>query len=89
MFRNKLHNRYNANRAAVKYDPLPDSIAGCRAATRVDLRHHSDCWTQDPLDLVSDKFSPFEVYERERREPRIRFVTRERLQKFVDALSLE
>ena len=39
--------------------------------------------------LVSDKFSPFEVYERERREPRIRFVTRERLQKFVDALSLE
>jgi len=39
--------------------------------------------------LISDKFSPFEVYERERREPRIRFVTRERLQKFVDALSLE
>ncbi len=39
--------------------------------------------------LVSDKFSPFGVYERERREPRIRFVTRERLQKFVDALSLE
>lgn len=39
--------------------------------------------------LVSDKFSPFGVYEREKREPRIRFVTRERLQKFVDALSLE
>ena len=39
--------------------------------------------------LISDKFSPFEVYEREKREPRIRFVTRERLQKFVDALSLE
>ncbi len=39
--------------------------------------------------LVSDKFAPFEVYGRERREPRIRFVTRERLQKFVDALSLE
>lgn len=38
--------------------------------------------------LVSDKFAPFGVYERERREPRIRFVTRERLQKFVDALSL-
>jgi hypothetical protein len=39
--------------------------------------------------LISDKFSPFGVYEREKREPRIRFVTRERLQKFVDALSLE
>ena len=39
--------------------------------------------------LISDKFSPFGVYEKEKREPRIRFVTRERLQKFVDALSLE
>ena len=39
--------------------------------------------------LISDKYSPFGVYEREKREPRIRFVTRERLQKFVDALSLE
>jgi len=39
--------------------------------------------------LISDKFSPFGVYDREKREPRIRFVTRERLQKFVDALSLE
>ncbi|MGZ8755483.1 MAG: hypothetical protein ACXW15_09890, partial [Acidimicrobiia bacterium] len=38
--------------------------------------------------LISDKFTPFGVYEREKREPRIRFVTRERLQKFVDALSL-
>jgi len=39
--------------------------------------------------LISDKYAPFGVYEREKREPRIRFVTRERLQKFVDALSLE
>ncbi len=39
--------------------------------------------------LISDKYSPFGVYEREKREPRIRFVTRERLQSFVDALSLE
>ncbi len=38
--------------------------------------------------LVSEKYSPFEIYERERREPRIRFVTRERLQHFVDALAL-
>ncbi len=39
--------------------------------------------------LVTDKYAPFEVYERERRDPRVRYVTRERLQKFVDALSLE
>ncbi len=38
--------------------------------------------------MVSDKFGPFEVYERERREPRVRFVTRERLQGFVDALTV-
>lgn len=37
---------------------------------------------------VSEKYGPFEVYELERREPRIRFVTRERLQKFVEAVSL-
>jgi hypothetical protein len=39
--------------------------------------------------LVSDKYAPFEIYERERREPRTRFVTRERLQNFVDAIALE
>lgn len=38
--------------------------------------------------LVSDKYGPFEVYDRERREPRVKFVTRERLQKMVDSLAL-
>jgi hypothetical protein len=38
--------------------------------------------------LVSDKFGPFLVYERERREPRVHFITRERLQQFVDSLAL-
>lgn len=38
--------------------------------------------------LITEKFSPFEVYDRERREPRMRFVTRERLQAFVDALAV-
>lgn len=38
--------------------------------------------------LVTDKYGPFEVYQRERRDPRVRFVTRERLQKFVDSLAL-
>lgn len=38
--------------------------------------------------LISDRYGPFEVYEREKREPRVRFVTRERLQSFVDALTV-
>ncbi len=39
--------------------------------------------------LVSAKFAPFSIYEQERREPRVRFVTRERLQKFIDSFSLD
>lgn len=39
--------------------------------------------------FVSDKYAPYGIYEKEAREPRIRFLTRERLQKFVDGLSLD
>jgi len=39
--------------------------------------------------LVSAKFAPFSIYAQEQREPRVRFVTRERLQKFIDAFSLD
>lgn len=38
--------------------------------------------------LITGKWSPFEVYERERRDPRVRYITRERLQHFVDTLAL-
>jgi hypothetical protein len=38
--------------------------------------------------LITEKYSPFEVYERERRDKRVRFITRERIQGFVDALSV-
>lgn len=38
--------------------------------------------------LLSEKWAPFEIHERERRDPRVRFVTRERLQAFADALAL-
>jgi len=38
--------------------------------------------------LVTGKFSPYEIYERERREPRVRFVSRERMQHFVDAFAI-
>ncbi len=37
---------------------------------------------------VTGKFAPFSIYDVERREPRIRFIARERLQKFVDSLAL-
>lgn len=37
---------------------------------------------------VSEKFAPFSIYETERRNPSVRFVTRERLQKLVDSMSL-
>ena len=38
--------------------------------------------------FVTDKFSPYSMYERERRDKRLVFVTRERLQAFVDSFGL-
>ncbi|MFQ5553842.1 MAG: hypothetical protein ACE5GC_00565 [Acidimicrobiia bacterium] len=38
--------------------------------------------------LFSDKFCPHLVYEKERREPRVRFVTRERAQGFVNTMAV-
>ncbi len=38
--------------------------------------------------LVTEKYAPFEVYEWERRDRRLRFITRERLQRFLDALAI-
>lgn len=38
--------------------------------------------------FVSEKFAPFSIHELERRNSRIRFVTRERLQKLVDSMAL-
>lgn len=38
--------------------------------------------------FVTDKFGPYAMYERERRDKRLIFVTRERLQGFVDSFGL-
>jgi hypothetical protein len=38
--------------------------------------------------LLSEKWAPFEIHERERRDSRVRFITRERLQAFADALAI-
>jgi hypothetical protein len=39
--------------------------------------------------LITDKFSPYIVYEKERSDPRCRFITRERLQAFVDSFAIQ
>jgi hypothetical protein len=39
--------------------------------------------------LITDKFGPYSMYERERRDKRLVFVTRERLQSFVDSFGLQ
>ena len=36
--------------------------------------------------LVSDKYAPFSIYDKERRESRVKYISRERLQHFVDSL---
>jgi hypothetical protein len=38
--------------------------------------------------LVSEKYGPFEIYGLEKREPRVRFITRERIQKLIDSLAI-
>jgi hypothetical protein len=42
----------------------------------------------DQAILVTDKYSPFSMYEREKRDSRSVFITRERLQAFVDSFGL-
>lgn len=38
--------------------------------------------------FVSEKYAPFMIYALERNEPRIRFITRERLQEFIDSMAI-
>lgn len=38
--------------------------------------------------LITDKFGPYAVYEKERSNPSCRFITRERIQSFVDSIAL-
>ncbi|MFQ5523197.1 MAG: hypothetical protein ACE5F5_06420 [Acidimicrobiia bacterium] len=38
--------------------------------------------------LVTDKYGPVRVYEIESRQPRCRFLTRERVQRFIDSMAL-
>jgi hypothetical protein len=38
--------------------------------------------------LITDKFGPYEIYEKEKANPRAHFITRERLQAFVDSIAV-
>lgn len=38
--------------------------------------------------LISDKYGPFSIYEIESNQPKVRFITRERIQRFVDSMAL-
>jgi len=38
--------------------------------------------------LITDKHGPYLIYDQERREPRCRYITRERLQAFVDSVAV-
>lgn len=38
--------------------------------------------------LISDKYAPFSIHEIEANQPKVRFVTRERVQRFVDSMAL-
>lgn len=42
----------------------------------------------DQIMLISDKFGPYSMYEREKRSSKTVFITRERLQAFVDSFGL-
>jgi len=39
--------------------------------------------------LITDKYGPYLAYEKERADPRCRFITRERLQAFVDGFAVQ
>jgi hypothetical protein len=38
--------------------------------------------------MMTDKYGPYAIYAKERANPRCHFITRERLQSFVDAIAL-
>lgn len=38
--------------------------------------------------LLSEKYAPFEIHQIESRQPKVRFVTRERVQRFIDSMAL-
>lgn len=38
--------------------------------------------------LLSEKYAPFTIHEIEARQPKVRFITRERIQRFIDGMAL-
>jgi hypothetical protein len=63
------------------YPELDDSIL---AKFAIGFAQSSD----DQAILVTDKYSPYSMYEREKHDPSCVYITRERLQAFVDSFGL-
>jgi hypothetical protein len=38
--------------------------------------------------LISDKYAPFKIHEIEANQPKVRFISRERIQRFIDSMAL-
>lgn len=85
--------QYRASRAGTTtfiYD-VPHQPGSYQEVSEASMRDFTMNFLASKADrgiLVSDKYGPFEVYERERNDSRVRFVTRERLQNFLDSLAL-
>ena len=77
--------------ANVLLKEIPHSPGGYPELSEKEVQRFVMAMVGSPMSramLVTEKYGPFSVYELERRDPRLRFVTRERLQKALDALSL-
>jgi hypothetical protein len=86
-------NTYLARRPGVSlYVKVVDHVPGSYPELdEADMRAFVSGFTHSKAErgwLVTDKFGPFAVYEKERRMPKCRYVTRERLQGVVDGFAL-
>lgn len=85
-----LYRAMRAGTSTLIYE-VPHEAGGYQEVSDSSIRDFTMNFLASKADrgiLISDKFGPFEVYERERNDPRVRFVTRERLQNFLDSLAL-
>ncbi len=86
-------NRFSATRGGVKHHiEIVDHAATdhpelSEKAVNEFMVHFAGSGAERGL-LFTPKYGPFLIYDKERREPKVRFVTRERFQSFVNALSI-
>lgn len=72
--------------SVVEYDP-----GGHPSLGETEVNRFIAQFTQSGLDqglLFTPRYGPFSIYEKERRERRVRFITRERFQMFVNSIAV-